>query len=83
MDIYNPSYGETGTGSGFVMNASLHNDCQGICPKGWHVPSDADWSSLEQEISGSDYSTSTGYRGTFAASMSAGDDWGLRIFNLS
>jgi uncharacterized protein (TIGR02145 family) len=33
-----------------VMNGSSADGAQGICPKGWHVPSDADWFALESYI---------------------------------
>jgi uncharacterized protein (TIGR02145 family) len=35
--------------------------CQGICPTGWHLPSDYEWSELEKEIAGNpgNYSSQT------------------------
>jgi uncharacterized protein (TIGR02145 family) len=33
-----------------VMNGSSTDGAQGICPDGWHVPSDADWFVLESYI---------------------------------
>jgi uncharacterized protein (TIGR02145 family) len=33
-----------------VMNGSSTDGAQGICPNGWHVPSDADWFVLESYI---------------------------------
>jgi uncharacterized protein (TIGR02145 family) len=33
-----------------VMNGSSTDGAQGICPNGWHVPSDADWFRLEAYI---------------------------------
>ncbi|MEC7947620.1 MAG: FISUMP domain-containing protein [Myxococcota bacterium] len=33
-----------------VMNGSTADGAQGICPDGWHVPSDADWFTLETHI---------------------------------
>ena len=33
-----------------VMNGSTTEGTQGICPDGWHVPSDADWFELESYI---------------------------------
>jgi uncharacterized protein (TIGR02145 family) len=33
-----------------VMNGSSTDGAQGICPNGWHVPSDADWFLLESYI---------------------------------
>ena len=48
------------------------------CPTGWHLPSDAEWNTLEATVSGSDwqesFATVTGYRGTHAGKL-AGDGW--------
>jgi uncharacterized protein (TIGR02145 family) len=62
-----------------------HPEIQGICPDGWHLPSDWDWSNLEKEIAndaGVLYSTAgeadwddewrtvnNGYRGTHGKKM--------------
>lgn len=36
---------------------------QGICPDGWHVPTDAEWYAMENFLDPSVYSGSTGWRG--------------------
>ncbi|HCH63728.1 MAG TPA: hypothetical protein DFR83_13055 [Deltaproteobacteria bacterium] len=36
-----------------VMNGSTTEGTQGICPTGWHVPSDADWFALESHLDAS------------------------------
>ncbi len=36
---------------------------QGICPTGWHVPTDAEWCILEQEVDPTITCSSTGWRG--------------------
>lgn len=38
---------------GLVYNIYAINDSRNICPTGWHVPSDADWSELETFLGGS------------------------------
>lgn len=37
-----------------VMNDSADNESQGICPDGWHVPSDEEWALLIDNISTAD-----------------------------
>ncbi len=37
---------------------------QGICPDGWHVPTDAEWCILEKEVDLTSDCSSTGWRGT-------------------
>ena len=39
---------------------------QGICPDGWHVPTDAEWCILEKEVDLTSDCSSTGWRGTDA-----------------
>ncbi len=50
---------------------------QGICPSGWHVPSNAEWCELENYIEpGIDVNcNSTGYRGSMAKKMAAPQYW--------
>lgn len=49
---------------------------QGICPMGWHVPSDEEWKQMERAVgmSQSD-ANSTGYRGDIAAKLSGNTGW--------
>ncbi len=61
-------------------NATL-SGVQGVCPTGWHVPSDVEWSMLEKYVSGSDWQTSYetyyGYRGSHACKLASNDFiWG-------
>jgi uncharacterized protein (TIGR02145 family) len=48
---------------------------QGICPIGWHIPSDDDWKTLEMQLgmSSSD-ADNTGWRGTDEGSKIAGNE---------
>jgi uncharacterized protein (TIGR02145 family) len=47
-DSYDDSYGST-PGYG-TFQPTIGQYYQGICPKGWHLPSDWEWSQLEKEI---------------------------------
>ena len=49
---------------------------QGVCPTGWHVPSDAEWKQMEMAVgmSQSDADNS-GYRGNIAAKLSGNTGW--------
>jgi uncharacterized protein (TIGR02145 family) len=48
-----------------MMQYTLTEGAQGICPDGWHIPSDAEWKTLEMEL-GMSQSQADGYyyRGT-------------------
>ena len=65
-----------------VMNgASASNanpsNVRGICPLGWHVPSDDEWTEMESEVNGSNLSgiAQNSSRGTHAAKLASGCDW--------
>ena len=45
-----------------MMNYNI-NIVQGICPAGWHLPTDAEWCILEQELDATITCSSTGLRG--------------------
>ncbi len=52
---------------------------QGICPSGWHIPTDAEWMTMEESLgmcsgTGSGCSGATGYRGTDEGSKMAGNE---------
>lgn len=40
---------------GRLYNAHAVNDWRGLCPTGWHVPTDEDWKVLESHLGLSDY----------------------------
>ena len=49
---------------------------QGICPTGWHVPSDAEWKQMEMTMGMSQNDAyNTGWRGNIAAKLSGNVGW--------
>lgn len=48
---------------------------QGICPNGWHVPSDAEWSQLTDYCSGHTECVCSGNGDNIAKSLAADHDW--------
>ena len=50
---------------GRLYNWYAVNDSRGLCPTGWHVPTDEEWMTLEMELGMSEYeANSKGDRGT-------------------
>ena len=45
-----PSTGPKATNSGFLYNGYAATDARKICPSGWHVPTDGEWTKLIQFI---------------------------------
>ena len=81
VDLYNTSFGELSikTGAGGAVDIVFAGNRKGICPKGWHVPTDEEWRVMESAVNGSYVGLSTGYHGTYAGELAAGDDWGNSV----
>ena len=59
---------------GNLYNWFAVDDSRGVCPDGWHVPSDEEFMELEMELGMSEEeANSTGYRGTDEGSKLAGN----------
>lgn len=54
VDTFNVQYGETSTNttSGNAPSVSFTGNRRGICPQGWHVPSNAEWTQLTDYVIG-------------------------------
>ena len=50
MDTFNTAMGETSTGTSTsdAIGVTFSGNRRGICPQGWHVPSDAEWNQLRE-----------------------------------
>ena len=81
VDTFNTAYGETSVNTleSNAVSVSFTGHRRGICPAGWHLPSDADWNTMEATVSGSDWQTSyetiRGWRGSHAGKLASGDEW--------
>ena len=57
------------------MQYSSTPGTQGICPSGWHIPTDNEWKTLEMHLGMTqDQANETDYRGTDQGSQLAGDE---------
>ncbi|WP_292484142.1 FISUMP domain-containing protein [Methanohalobium sp.] len=73
------TYGRLYDWAAVMQDASSSNsnpsDVQGVCPDGWHVPSDEEWKELEIQLGMSQSDAdNTGYRGSNESSKLAGID---------
>lgn len=61
---------------GAAMNGSTTEGAQGLCPTGWHIPTDAEWVTLESFVdpSGS-YVDTTEFRGVAGTILRSETDW--------
>ena len=53
VDTFNTAYGETSTNSNSsnAVSVAFTSHRRGICPQGWHVPSNAEWTQLINYVS--------------------------------
>ena len=54
---------------GRLYNWYAVDDARGLCPSGWHVPTDGEWTDLE------DYITSQGFDGTVGTALKSTTGW--------
>lgn len=62
--------------AGAASSSANPSGVQGVCPAGWHIPSDAEWTQLENYLIANGYNydgTISGYK--FAKSMAATSNW--------
>jgi uncharacterized protein (TIGR02145 family) len=57
------------TSYGRLYNWYAVDDARGLCPSGWHVPTDGEWTDLE------DFITSQGFSGTEGTALKATAGW--------
>lgn len=53
VDTFNTDFGETSVNTSYSNAVSALFACnrRGICPEGWHIPSDAEWTTLTDYVS--------------------------------
>lgn len=59
---------------GAASSAASPSGVQGICPDGWHVPSDAEWATMTDCVGQSDYKCSTNSE-NIAKALASSEGW--------
>ena len=62
---------------GLYYNWSAVNDERGLCPKGWHVPSNAEWTELEDYLGSKPEYCYDGYPYAIAYSIASTTGWNI------
>jgi uncharacterized protein (TIGR02145 family) len=74
VNTYGALYTWAAAMNGSNSSSSNPSNVQGVCPSGWHLPSDKEWKQLEMYLGMSQADADdTGYRGTSEGSKLAGD----------
>ncbi len=61
--------------NGEASSSSLPSNVQGICPMGWHVPSDAEWTQLTDYVSSQNEYVCNNNSGCYAKALSSNKGW--------
>ncbi len=61
--------------NGEASSSTLPSNVQGICPMGWHVPSDAEWTQLTNYVSGQSEYVCNNYSGYIAKALASNTGW--------
>lgn len=72
---YGYLYNWTAVMHGASSSKANHNSVQGICPTGWHVPSDAEWKQLINYVKNQDEYNCNGRKRNIAKTLSSTEGW--------
>lgn len=77
VDVSNTSYGELSinTSSNNAVSQTFTGSRQGICPRGWHVPSDGEWTSLTNYVSSQNSYQCGGNSSNIGKALAFTDNW--------
>ena len=77
VDTFNTAYGETSvnTDENNAVSVTFSGHRRGICPAGWHLPSNAEWTQLENYVDSQSEYQCGGNRSYIAKALSSSTDW--------
>ena len=75
VSIYGYLYNWPAVVHGLVGSEDRPSGLQGICPNGWHVPSDAEWTELTDYVSSQPYYRCEGYPNSIARALASTYGW--------
>ena len=77
VDTFNTAYGETSvsTNGNNSVSVSFTGNRRGICPSGWHLPSDAEWTQLTDYVSNQSEYTCGGNSSYIAKALASETGW--------
>lgn len=81
VDTYGYLYNWYAVMHGANSSSKNPSGVQGICPIGWHVPSDSEWNTMETNLTEVDVTTD-GFRGNHAGQMAGGEQGVWKESNL-
>ena len=77
VDTFNTAYGETSVNTtlGNAVSVTFTGPRRGICPAGWHLPSDAEWTTLTDYVSSQSEFQCDGNSNYIAKALASTEGW--------
>ena len=77
VDTFNTAYGETSVNTDYnnAVFVTFSGHRRGICPAGWHLPSDAEWTALTDYVSSQSGYTFGGNSSFIAKALASTEGW--------
>jgi uncharacterized protein (TIGR02145 family) len=85
VDTFNTTYGETSvnTSSSNAVSVTFNGHRRGICPAGWHLPSDAEWTAMTNYVSSQSAYTCGGNNIYIAKALASETGWNSSTDNCA
>lgn len=84
VDTFNTAYGETSVNtSSSMVSVTFTGPRRGICPAGWHLPSDAEWTQLTDYVSSQSEYTCGGNSNYIAKALASAEGWNTSTSNCA
>ena len=83
VDTFNTAYGETSvnTSCSDAVYVTFTGHRRGICPAGWHLPSDAEWTQLTNYVSSQSEFQCGGNSSYIAKALASTEGWNTYTYN--
>ena len=77
VDTFNTAYGETSVNTDYnnAVSVTFSGHRRGICPAGWHLPSDAEWTQLTDYVCSQSEYTCSGNSNYIAKALASTEGW--------
>ena len=83
VDTFNTAYGETSVNTSYsnTVSVTFNGYRRGICPVGWHLPSDAEWTQLTNYVGSQSEYTCSGNSNYIAKALASTEGWNTYTYN--
>ena len=77
VDTFNTAYGETSVNTDYnnAVSVTFNGHRRGICPAGWHLPSEAEWTQLTNYVSSQSEYTCDSNSNYIAKALASTEGW--------